>query len=107
MRIQLSTLAAYKTQVLLDFLEEKWSVKTKEKFIQKFIDRLKAVENNPEGFPQSEVRPELRKVVITKQTTLLYKITADAIFVITLIDNRQNPDSIEKEIEKHFGSRRI
>ncbi len=103
MNIRLSTLAAYKTNLLLDFLEEKWSLKTKEKFIQKFTERLKALESNPEGFPKSEVRPELRKLIITKQTSILYKIAEDSIFIVTLIDNRQDPDSIEKEIKKHFG----
>lgn len=103
MRIRLSSLAAFKIQKLLDFLEEKWSLKAKNKFIQKFTDRLDVLENNPEGFPQSEVRPELRKLVITKQTTILYKMTKDTIFVVTLIDNRQDPDLIEKEIKKHFG----
>ena len=50
MRIRLSELAAFKIQALLDFLEEKWSVKTKEKFIQRFTDHLKALEKTPKVF---------------------------------------------------------
>ena len=77
--------------------------KDERKFIQKFTERLNALETNPEGFPQNELRSELRKLVITKQTSILYKIAEDSIFIVTLIDNRQDPDSIEKEIKKHFG----
>jgi len=106
MRIRLSELAAFKIQALLDFLEEKWSVKTKEKFIQRFTDHLKALEKTPEGFPQSEVRPELRKLVVTKHTAILYQIAKDSIFIVILMDSRQDPHSIEKEIEKHFGQER-
>lgn len=103
MKVRLSALAAFKAQKLIDFLETKWSLKTKERFIQKLTEKLKVLESKPEGFPISDVHTDLRKLVVTKHTTILYKIMDDSIFIVTLIDNRQNPLSIEKEIKKYFG----
>lgn len=64
--------------------------------------RFKAVLEAPEGFQRSEIRPELRKVVITRQTSALYEISGETIFIVTVFDNRQYPEKIEKEIEEHF-----
>ena len=103
MKIRLSSLAAFKLELLLEYLEEKWSARIKSKFLNKLKSSLNSVTKEPNAFPKSQIRPDLRKVVITKQTTALYKVESDSIYVITFTDTRQDPDKIEKEIKKHFG----
>jgi plasmid stabilization system protein ParE len=61
------------------------------------------LKQNPQGLPQGEIRPELRRLVITRQTSVLYTIKEDIIFIVTLFDNRQNPKKIEAEIKNQFG----
>jgi plasmid stabilization system protein ParE len=102
MKIRLSSLAAFKLELLVEYLEEKWSSKVKLKFLKKLESSLNAAAKNPNAFPQSQIRPELRKLVITKQATVLYLIDSDSIFVITIFDTRQDPSEIDKEIKKHF-----
>jgi plasmid stabilization system protein ParE len=103
MKIRLSSLAAFKLELLLEHLENEWSERIKNKFLGKLKSSLNSVAEKPNAFPKSQIRPDLRKVVITKQTTALYKIESDSIYVITIVDTRQDPEKIEKEIKKHFG----
>lgn len=103
MRIRISRLAAYKTQQLLDYLEEQWSSASKKKFLKIMTQKFEVLKQNPKAYPQSEIRPDLRKLVISKQTSVLYKLTDDSIFIVTLFDNRQHPGKTEKEITKYFG----
>ena len=103
MKIRLSSLAAFKLELLVEYLEERWSARVKLKFLKKLEKGLNVAANNPNAFPQSQIRPELRKLVITKQATALYLVDSDSLFVITIFDTRQDPSEIDKEIKKHFG----
>ncbi len=103
MKLKISRLAAFKIEKLLDYLTEEWSESVRDDFLKKMDSRFKAVLNAPKGFQKSELKPELRKVVITRQTSALYKIKEDTIFIVTIFDNRQYPKFIEEEIRNNFG----
>ncbi|HKK38094.1 MAG TPA: type II toxin-antitoxin system RelE/ParE family toxin [Cryomorphaceae bacterium] len=102
MNIRLSTLAEFKLLHLLQYLEEEWSVKSKEKFLNTFRSKMEYLSQNPLACKQSDVRSDLRSLVLTKQNTLFYTIQADSILVVTIFDSRQNPDELRKEIAEHF-----
>lgn len=76
---------------LLDYLQNKWGEKT----IRKFNDRLQSIiaviAEKPEIYPTSGKKKQVRKCVISKQTSLYYQIKKEKIELITLFDNRQNP----------------
>ena len=76
---------------LLDNLQLKWGEKT----IQKFNDRLESIleliAERPEMYPSSGKKKQVRRCVLSKQTSLYYRIKKDKIELITLFDNRQNP----------------
>ena len=97
--IRLSKRAMNKLAILLDFLENKWSLKVKNDFIQKLDKSLKHIQKLPESYPESEKINGLRKCVVTKQTTIFYKYTETKIDVVMIFDNRKNPESLIKEIE--------
>ena len=103
MKIKLTSLASFKLVKLLNYLEEEWSAKTKLKFIEKMNYKFEMLKSTPEIFPISQTRPDLRKLVITKQSIALYKVVEEVIYIITIFDSRQNPSEIENEIKKHFG----
>ena len=54
-------------------------------------------------FPESELQSGLRKCVVTKHNSLLYEIQSESIFILTIIDTRQDQDKINEEIRKQFG----
>lgn len=98
--IRLSKRAMNKLAILLDFLENEWSLKAKNNFIQKLDKSLKHIQKLPESFPESQKIKGLRKCVVTRQTTIFYKYTDTKIYVVIIFDNRMNPKSLIKEIEE-------
>ncbi|MEL6534876.1 MAG: type II toxin-antitoxin system RelE/ParE family toxin [Bacteroidota bacterium] len=102
MRVQFSQIASYKIERLLEYLEMEWSAASRRKFVAALQDRIEALKQNPLGFPVSHFRPDIRKLVITKQTTALYTIRDEVIYIITVFDNRQDPSKTYEEIIKHF-----
>lgn len=80
---------------LLEYLELKWSIKVRDKFISKLYKSIYLIQNEPEIFPKSTTNTKILKCVVTKQTTLFYTYTAKRINVVALFDTRQNPNKLK------------
>lgn len=65
----------------------------------KKISYLLKKESNPKSCPMTESEG-IFKNVVSKQTSYYYRIQNLDIEIITLTDNRQNPEKIAKELEK-------
>lgn len=102
MKVFLSPLAEKKIQLLLEYLEQEWSVRSKEKFLSALYRKLNLIANNPQSCISSKHFPNLYKCIVNKQTSFYYRIKSGEIEVITLINNRQDPDKITEEIKKFF-----
>jgi plasmid stabilization system protein ParE len=76
---------------LIGYLLEEWG----EDITKKFINRLQFVISNiserPELYPATGNRKNVRRCVISKQTSLYYRIRNEKIELITLFDSRKNP----------------
>jgi len=101
MKVFLSELAENKLLKLNDYLLENWSLNVKNDFIKKLTSKIDQISEQPESCPQSSEFKGLFKCVVTKQTTLYYRINLDRneIEIITIFDTRQNPDKLEKDIK--------
>lgn len=89
MNIILSAKASHQLEKLLDYLEVEFSVITRRKF-QKRLDRfIKVIKLAPQAFPASEVFVNCRKCVVTRQTSIYYRISDDVIEIIAVQANRQ------------------
>ena len=82
-------------QIIL-YLEEKWTTTEIKKFANLLDRQLFRIQNNPFLFPKSDVRENYRKAVLSKQTTIYYRVFNFEIHIVTLFDNRQDPKKIEK-----------
>lgn len=102
MKVILSPLAKLKLNLLLQYLEEEWDVQSRKKFLSKLKSSVNSISLFPESNPKSEKYNGLYKKVVTNQTSLYYRILDDEIQIITVIDNRQDPENIFKEINKFF-----
>jgi plasmid stabilization system protein ParE len=103
MKVVLSPLAEFKLDSLLKYLEEEWGVSAKMRFMHHLESSIRVIEKFPEAFPKSEIEFELYKCVVTHQTSLYYRIKKDVVEILTVFDNRQNPEVLAKEIRQHFG----
>jgi plasmid stabilization system protein ParE len=98
MQVIFSKRAKIRLENLLDYLEKEWSEKTKDDFIKKLDRSINQIKRLPTSCPESAKILGLFKCVVTKQTTLYYRIKDQTIQVITLFDVRQNPNKLFKEL---------
>jgi len=82
---------------IVDYLEKNWTSREITKFAQLLEKQLKLIEENPYLFPNSGKSNGLRKSVLSKQTTIYYRINIQEVQIITLFDNRQNPNKLIKK----------
>ena len=102
MQVFISPLAQEKIKLLLNYLEEEWSIKVKEDFIKKLKKSVGQISKQPYSCPQSK-KTKIFKCVVSKQTSFFYRIKSEEIEIITLTDNRQNPKEIQKWLKKNLG----
>ena len=81
---------------IIDYLEHRWTKKEINKFARLLDRQLELIGTNPFLFAESDKSIGIRKSVLSKQTTIYYRITSQEIHIITLFDNRQNPDKLVK-----------
>jgi plasmid stabilization system protein ParE len=99
MKVFLSPLAERKLLLLLDHLTENWSPVVKDEFLNELKRSIKQIELHPKSCQESIEMPNLYRCVVTRQTSLYYRINSDEIEIVTVIDNRQNPNDIFEEIK--------
>jgi plasmid stabilization system protein ParE len=90
-----STRARLKLERLLDYLETEWSPKVKHAFMAKLDQALFQIAKMPESCPMSHKKKGVYKCLVSKQTSLFYRINDKGIEVITLFDNRQKPSQLD------------
>jgi len=87
--IKWSQRATRDTDAIVEYLRENWTEKEADKFfsqLRKFTDVVIAF---PEAFPRSQ-KGKLRKAVISKQNSVIYRVRARFIEIVTIIDNRSD-----------------
>ena len=83
---------------LIEYLEYRFSLITKEKFVVKLDSFVVLIQKDPGIFPKSEANKKIRKCVISKQTTLYYSFNNQEIRLLSFFDTRQDPTKIKKII---------
>lgn len=80
---------------IAEYIEFKWSEKSKLKFLTLLNRSFNLIQLNPEMFPISEFE-ELRKCVVSKQTSVFFMIDKNKIYIVSVFDTRQNPNKIKE-----------
>ena len=79
---------------MLNYVESNFGLDAVLEFLDKTDKVIDSISKYPELFPSSGKSPSIRKVVITKQTSLFYRITGNGIQLLHFWDNRRNPDTL-------------
>ncbi len=82
---------------IIDYLENRWTKREINKFAQILDKQLRLIEKNPYLFPESNKSNGLRKSILSKQTTIYYRIVNLEIRIVTLFDNRQDPNKLRNK----------
>jgi plasmid stabilization system protein ParE len=68
----------------------------KNDFINKFENAIYQIQKFPEIAPKSYIIHNLHKYIVTKQTSIIYRINEKSITILTIFDNRMNPANLKK-----------
>ncbi|MGD9992675.1 MAG: type II toxin-antitoxin system RelE/ParE family toxin [Salinivirgaceae bacterium] len=79
---------------IIDYLERKFPEKDIKKFAEKFDRQIELIKKNPESFTLSPKSKTIRRSVVAKLTSIYYRIDGDTITLVTIYDNRKNPDDL-------------
>jgi plasmid stabilization system protein ParE len=94
MEVVFSTRAKKKLDNLLYYLETEWSINVKYAFVAKLDHSMSRISRFPESCPVSSQKKGVYQCIVSKHTTLYYRIKLKEIEIITLFDNRQNPKKL-------------
>ena len=98
-KVVISKTAEKKLDNLFDYLLKNWSKKVvKDDFVAKLDHCIELIRTQPEIFPESKKGKQLRRCVITKQTTMYYRFDSKRINIVTLFDTRQDPNELQSQI---------
>ena len=88
MTVILSVEASEQLTELFDYLETNFSPSVRRKFQNRLDKYIAAIKLLPKGFPTSEIFPDCRKCVVTKQTSIIYRLGEGVVEIVAVIDNR-------------------
>lgn len=75
---------------IVSYLEKEWTEKEVGNFVKKTFIVINLISHNPEMFPATKGK-DVRKGLISKQNSLIYRIKKKEIELLFFWDNRQNP----------------
>lgn len=81
---------------ILNYLIEKWSQRELNIFKKKLSRQIELISLYPKMFPVSLYNTELRKAVLSKQTTLFYKLKGNHIYLVFLFVNLKDIKKINR-----------
>jgi plasmid stabilization system protein ParE len=90
LKIQWTKRAAESFDKIVDSIEENWSENSAKTFVKKTEKLLEQIAENPDMCPQIQGK-NVKRGVITKQTSLFYSVINDVIRIVTFWDNRRYP----------------
>ncbi len=80
---------------IIEYLQNRWTEREIGRFFKKLDKRIDLISRNPHAYPVVDKRINIRRSVLSKQTTIYYEIKPDMVVILSLFDNRQDPDSLK------------
>ena len=75
----------------IEYLQENWTDRELRNLALAIEETLNLISHNPNLFQASELKKEIRRVVVAKHNTLYYRIKDNTVEIISFFSNRQSP----------------
>jgi len=94
--IEWSLEAEQNLNAIFDYLETTWSKREISNFAKKLESNLQLISSLPAAFPYYCKEKNIRRCVLSPQTTIYYSEVPieSKVIIITLFDNRQSPGNL-------------
>ncbi|MEI8202366.1 MAG: type II toxin-antitoxin system RelE/ParE family toxin [Bacteroidota bacterium] len=83
--------ALFELKQTIVYLEENWTEKELKNLAKEIEATLMLLSHNPYLFQASELKKDIRRVVVARHNTLYYRIQNSTIEILSFFSNRQNP----------------
>ena len=83
---------------ICEYITFKWSLKSKDDFIERFQEKINQISHYPYSCPESDIIKSVRKAVIDHRSSFFYRIKKDRIDIISIFDNSQSESSVKQFI---------
>ncbi|MDY0078731.1 MAG: type II toxin-antitoxin system RelE/ParE family toxin [Bacteroidales bacterium] len=91
LKIKWTRTAASSLDKIVEFIEEKWGIRSAQVFIKKLNRLLQLLIKQPE-IGKLEIKEKgIRAFVFSRQNTVFYRIREDKLILLKFFDNRQDP----------------
>ncbi|WP_116786912.1 type II toxin-antitoxin system RelE/ParE family toxin [Flavobacterium psychrotrophum] len=90
-KILWTDLALAELETTIIYLEEYWTERELRNLAAALDQTLMLISSNPFLFQVSDIKKDIRRVVIVTFNTLYYKINGDTVEVLSFFSNRKNP----------------
>ena len=94
-RIEWSLEAQTNLNNVIAFLENEWTEKELRNFSKRLETQLLIIQQTPEIYKNSLRKEGLRECLVTKHSTLFYSYDDEKLHIVTIFDNRQDPEKLE------------
>jgi plasmid stabilization system protein ParE len=81
---------------LVDYLWEEWGEQITMRVLNSLDAAITKIKNHPEHYPVVIKIKLIRRHVFSPQTSIFYRVKNEDIEIVSLFDNRQNPDKLNK-----------
>lgn len=75
----------------IEYLIKNWTDKEIQNLALRIEETLELISNNPNMFQSSDVKKNIRRVVISKYNTMYYRTKGENIEILSFFSNRQHP----------------
>ncbi|GEP52827.1 hypothetical protein FNO01nite_34990 [Flavobacterium noncentrifugens] len=75
----------------IEYLEKNWTERELRNLASEIEKTLTLLSHNPNLFQSSDIKKEIRRVVVSKHNTLYYRVKNNTIEIISFFSNRQSP----------------
>jgi len=95
MKVTISERAERNLDHIVHYLEQEWSVRVRDKFLELLERKIDQISEMPQLYEVSTKKKSVRRCVVSKQTSLYYRVNKREIEIITIQDNRKNPKKLK------------
>ena len=84
-------------EAIVNYLNKKWGEKVTNEFLVKLRERSILISKLPAAFTLINKEEQIRSSVLTKQTTIFFRVDYEAreIKILSVFDTRQDPDKLK------------
>ena len=100
MRAYFTPIAQERLDSIVDYLDQTWGRRIREEFLFELNHCVALICEKPELFPLLDGFSDVRKCVLSFYHTLFYRVKDDQIQILTVWDNRMNPDTLNRIISQ-------